>query len=81
MTTAQILAQLAPVAWEPSCVVGEDPGEIVRHARPLDDLARAQLREQRIARLVRDDAAVAARERRIAIARAPAGRVMQWRPR
>lgn len=68
---------LGCVAYEPSCVVADDPGEIVRHASPLDGRARAQLREQQIARLRRDPAAVAARERRIAIERAPAGRVLR----
>ncbi len=40
------------VGYEPSCVVPEDPGEIVRHARPLDERARQQLLEQHIARLL-----------------------------
>lgn len=71
------LDDLGCVTYERSCVVGDDPGEIVRHASPLDGQARAQLREQQIARLQRDPAAVAARERRIAIERAPAGRVLQ----
>lgn len=69
MTTWQILASLGPVAFEPSCVVAVDDSEVVRHAAPIDDLARQQLREQAIAALRRDPAAVAARERRIAIAR------------
>lgn len=70
---------LGRVAFEPGCVVDDDPGEIVRHAAPLDDRARMQLREQQIARLRRDPVAVAARERRIAIERAPAGRVLHAR--
>lgn len=69
MTNAQILASLGTVAYEPSCVVALDDSEVVRHAAPLDERARQQLREQAIARLTRDDAAVAARERRLAIAR------------
>lgn len=68
---------LGCVAFEPSCVVADDPGEVVRHASPMDGRARAQLREQQIARLRRDPVAVAARERRIAIERAPTGRVLQ----
>ncbi len=40
------------VGYEPSCVVPDDPGEIVRHARPLDEHARRQLLEQHIARLL-----------------------------
>lgn len=63
------------------CIVPDDPGEVVRGARPLDDQARAQMREQQIARLRRDPDAIAARERRIAIERAPAGRVVRWRAR
>lgn len=63
------------------CIVPDDPGEVVRGAQPLDDHARAQMREQAIARMRRDEQAVAARERRIAIERAPAGRVMLWRAR
>ena len=70
---------LGRVAYEPNCVVEDDPGEIVRHAAPLDDRARAQMREQQIARLRRDPAAVVARERRIAIERAPTGRVLRAR--
>lgn len=40
------------VQWEPSCVVPEDCGAVVRHAAPLDDAARQQLREQWIQRLL-----------------------------
>lgn len=80
MTSADILATLGPItAITASCVVEDDPGEVVRGARPLDDQARAQLREQAIARLTRDPVAVAARERRIAMERAPAGRVVSIR--
>jgi hypothetical protein len=67
------------VLYEPNCVVGDDPGEIVRHAAPLDERARAQLREQQIARMRLDPAAIVARERRVAIERAPAGRVLHAR--
>lgn len=67
MTNAKILASLGPVAFEASCVVADDPGEVVRHAAPLDAQAAAQIREQAIARLCPDPAAVQARERRIAI--------------
>lgn len=89
MTDAEILAELTPItSVDPRCVVpttlrvrGEDvpdDSEVVRHAAPLDDRARAQLREQAIARMRRDPEAVAARERRIAIAR---GRVSELRRR
>lgn len=82
MTSADILDELGPVrAIESSCIVPDDPGEVVRGARPIDDQARARIREQQIARLTYDPAAVAARERRIAIERAPAGKVVQWRAR
>lgn len=57
------------VTFEPSCVVPDDDSCVVRHARPIDDEARAQIREQEIARLQLDPEAVAARERRVAIER------------
>jgi hypothetical protein len=76
VTTEQILASLGRVAFEPSCVVEDDPGEVVRHAAPLDARAAAQMREQQIARLRRDPDAVYARERRIAIER---GKVREFR--
>jgi hypothetical protein len=74
-----LVDSLGCVRYEPTCVVGDDPGEIVRHAAPLDERARTQLREQQIARMRVDPAAVAARERRVAIGRAPAGRVLEAR--
>ena len=74
-----LVDSLGCVAYEPNCVIDDDPGEIVRHAAPLDDRARVQLREQQIARLRRDPDAIVARERRIAIERAPAGRVLRAR--
>lgn len=37
---------------EPGCIVPEDPGEVVRGARPITDGDRAQMREQHIARLL-----------------------------
>lgn len=52
---------------ENTCIVQPDDSSIVRHAQPLDDTSRRQLREQSLARLTRDDAAIAQRERRIAI--------------
>jgi hypothetical protein len=76
---SELIDSLGCVAYERSCVVEDDPGEIVRHAAPLDDRARTQLREQQIARLRHDPVAVAARERRIAIEHAPAGRVLHAR--
>jgi hypothetical protein len=66
------------VTFESSCVVPDDDSCIVRHARPLDEQARRQIREQQIARLRRDEAAVAARERRIAI-ESSGGKVVQMR--
>ena len=58
------------VTFEPTCVVPDEPVEsaVVRHAQPLDDHARAQILEQRIARM-EHPVAVAARERRIALER------------
>jgi len=76
---SELVDSLGCVAYEPGCVIHDDPGEIVRHAAPLDDRARIQLREQQIARMRRDPAAIVARERRIAIERAPAGRVLRAR--
>ena len=78
MTDADILASLSPVRYEPSCIVFPDDSAVVRHAQPLDDTARAHLREQAIARLARDPEAVAARERRIAVTRA-GGKVLPRR--
>lgn len=40
------------VKFEPSCVVPDDPGEIVRHAGPIDAQAKRQLLEQHIDRLL-----------------------------
>lgn len=76
---SELIESLGYVAYEQSCVVDDDPGEIVRHAAPLDDHARRQLREQQIARLRRDPDAIVARERRIAIEHAPSGRVLRAR--
>ena len=39
-------------SFEASCVVPEDPGEVVRGARPLTAEDAAQLREQMIVRLL-----------------------------
>lgn len=39
-------------SFEASCVVPEDPGEVVRGARPLTAEDAARLREQMIVRLV-----------------------------
>ena len=60
--SAAILASLGPVRYEPSCVVAPDDSSIVRHAAPLDDHAKQQLREQAIARMQRDHAAITARD-------------------
>jgi hypothetical protein len=67
------------VAFEPSCVVEDDPGEIVSYARRMDARARAQLLEQRIARLTFDPVAVAARERRSAIESGQVAELHRWR--
>jgi len=81
-SSPSLLDGLGPVtAFEASCVVPADDSEVVRHAAPLTEQARHQLREQAIARMQRDDVAVAARERRMAIEQAPAGKVVQWRAR
>ncbi|MEP7118652.1 MAG: hypothetical protein ABI880_13770 [Acidobacteriota bacterium] len=40
------------VKYQASCVVPDDPGAVVRHASPIDDRARQQLREQQLARLI-----------------------------
>lgn len=66
-----VLEHFECVSYERSCVVEDDPGEIVRHAAPLDGEARAKLLEQRIARLQADPSAVAAREHRISTRRSP----------
>lgn len=59
-------------SFEASCVVPDDPGEVVRGARPAtkDDveIMAAQRRERQIAAMRYDPVAVAERERRIAIA-------------
>ena len=56
---------LGPVRYERSCVVPDDPGEVVRHAAPVDDAAREAIALQRASRLRYDPEAVAARERMI----------------
>lgn len=62
------------VTFEPSCVMPDDPGEVVTHAHPTTDEDRSRVREQQLARLQADPAAVAARERRIALEQAGAWR-------
>lgn len=59
-----ILATLDPVRYDPSRIVSQtlyvhgeeipDDSGVVRGARPMDDTARAAIREQQIARLLRD---------------------------
>lgn len=78
MTDADILASLGTVPFEPSCVAPDDPGEVVRHARPATPADLAAMREQAIARLTYDPHAVQQRERRIALER---GRVSEIRRR
>ena len=74
MSASTWLRDLGPVRFEPSCVVPDEPpeSEVVRHAAPLDERARTQIREQQIARLRYDAVAVQAREARIAGRRGPA---------
>ena len=57
-----LLASLGPVVPEPSCIVAIKTSEVVRPARPMTEADRAILREQEIARMVRDHAAIQARE-------------------
>lgn len=45
-------------SFEASCVVQEDPGEIVRGARPLTAEDTVRLREQMIARLLAQSSAL-----------------------
>ncbi len=63
------------VQFDPGCIVPDDPGEVVRHARPADEQDRWRIREQQIARLQPDAAAIQARERRL---RARARAVGRW---
>lgn len=70
------------VHYEPSCVVPDDPGEVVRHARPITDADRAAIHEQYIQQLVaqgRDEPAIAARERRIAIEQDRVGAYVEFK--
>lgn len=78
-----VLANVTPACVVPTTlrVRGEDlPDDsgIVSGATPVSEAARARLREQALAQLTRDDAAVLARERRIACER---GRVTNIRRR
>lgn len=41
-------------SFEAGCVVGEDPGEVVRSAKPISAHDRDRMREQHIARLMAD---------------------------
>jgi hypothetical protein len=45
-------------SFEASCIVQDDPGEVVRGARPLTAEDAARLREQMIARLLAHSAPV-----------------------
>lgn len=63
------------VQFDPGCVVPDDPGEVVRHARPADEHDRGRIREQQIARLQPDAAAIQAREHRL---RVRAAAVARW---
>ena len=53
------------VDFDPGCIVPDDPGEVVRHARPADERDRWRIREQQIARMQPDAAAIQAREMRL----------------
>lgn len=41
-------------SFEPGCVVPDDPGEVVRGARPISLQDRERMREQHISRLMAD---------------------------
>jgi hypothetical protein len=53
--TGSVEAALGSVrSFEPGCVVPEDPGEVVRGARPISPQDRERMREQEIARMMAD---------------------------
>jgi hypothetical protein len=41
-------------SFEAACVVPEDPGEVVRGARPISSQDRERMREQAISRMMAD---------------------------
>lgn len=68
-------------SYEASCVVQDDPGEIVRGARPLTAEDAVRLREQMVARLLAQSAA----PRRVAAHSSPIAERVRlamkgWRP-
>ena len=53
--TGSVEATLGSVrSFEPACVVPEDPGEVVRGARPISPQDRERMREQQIVRMMAD---------------------------
>ena len=71
------LQELFVEEFDPGCIVPDDPGEVVRHARPADERDRGHIREQQIARMQADAAAVRARELRLRTAPASAT-TLRW---
>jgi hypothetical protein len=41
-------------SFEPACIVPDDPGEVVRGAKPISSDDRERMREQHISRLMAD---------------------------
>ena len=53
--TASALVELGSVSsFEAACIVPDDPGEVVRGAKPITSRDRDRMREQHIARLMAD---------------------------
>ena len=53
--TRSAQAELGSVrSFEPGCVVADDPGEVVRSAKPISAADRDRMREQHISRLLAD---------------------------
>lgn len=67
-------------SFEASCVVGDDPGEVVRGARPLTSEDAARLREQMIARLLAEAAPVELPLRPRAVGERVRRAMLGWRP-
>lgn len=68
LSQQELLAHLGRLSsCESSCLVEVDPGDVVSHAQPLDDVSRRRIREQAMSRMVYDAAAVQQREQRIRV--------------
>ena len=53
--SASTLVELGSVSsFEAACIVPDDPGEVVRGAKPITSRDRDRMREQHIARLMAD---------------------------